>query len=300
MCLNDDRFRQCDDCVCQIKVSLGPEHRERVREESREHSQQIAKLGLTSLKTMTIGKSSKKNKAPRSPPFLDKANGFYGRLDDTFGDDVQLEGEPTEEQIGALNRTSQDNGTLPGWIEEDDHVVDFNQGMMDDDGTTLLKRKPSRLSRRWSRMSSRKGKYDKFSSHKGQGNETNPEVPPATQTPENSGESEPTMVHFSAREHADDQILISGKKEGDGEIDDTRKEKKTEDKLNGEAMEIVKRNTLKNYRKAMDRAFRRGWETFVANLYSVTLTPISSTSSSSTLSDKTELSRNRVLAEFRS
>lgn len=27
MCLNDDRFRQCDDCVCQIKVSLGPEHK---------------------------------------------------------------------------------------------------------------------------------------------------------------------------------------------------------------------------------------------------------------------------------
>ncbi|XP_051756848.1 uncharacterized protein sb:cb1058 isoform X2 [Ctenopharyngodon idella] len=257
---------------------------------------------------MTIGKSSKKNKAPRSPPFLDKANGFYGRLDDTFGDDVQLEGETTEEQIAALNRTSQDNGTVPGWIEEDDHVVDFNQGMMDDDGTTLLKRKPSRLSLRWSRMSSRKAKYDKFSSHKGPGNETNkstsvdlnPEVPPTTQTPENSGEPEPTMVHFSAREHADDQILISGKKEGDGEFEDTRKEKKTEGNLNGEAMEIVKRNTLKNYRKAMDRAFRRGWETFVANLYSVTLTPISSTSSSSTLSDKTELSRNRVLAEFRS
>lgn len=96
---------------------------------------------------MTIGKSSKKNKAPRSPPFLDKANGFYGRLDEMFGDDVQMQGEPTptEEQIGALNRSSQDNGTVPGWIEEDDHVVDFNQDMMDDDGTTLLKRKPSSL-----------------------------------------------------------------------------------------------------------------------------------------------------------
>ncbi|KAF4111271.1 uncharacterized protein sb:cb1058 [Onychostoma macrolepis] len=250
---------------------------------------------------MTIGRSSRKNKAPRSPPFLDKANGFYGRLDEMFGDDVQKESETTEEQIGTLNLSTQDNSTAPGWIEEDDNVVDFNQGVMDDDGTTLLKRKPSRLSRRWSRMSSRKGKYDKFSSEKELGNETNkptsvdlnPEVPPATQTLGNSKEPEPE------REHADDQILISGKKEGKREMEDTRKEKKTEDKLNGELMEVVKRNTLKNYRKSVDRAFRRGWETFVANLYSVTLTPISSTSSSSTPSDKSELNRNRVLAEFR-
>ncbi|XP_043099373.1 uncharacterized protein sb:cb1058 [Puntigrus tetrazona] len=256
---------------------------------------------------MTIGRSSRKNKAPRSPPFLDKANGFYGRLDEIFGDDVQMERETTDEQIGTLNRSTQDNSTAPGWIEEDDHAGDFNQGMMEDDGTTLLKRKPSRLSRRWSRMSSRKGKYDKFSSEKELGSETskptsvdlNPEVPPATQTLGNSKEPEPTLVHFSVREHADDQILISGKNEGEREMEDSRKEKKTEGTLNEESMEVVKRNTLKNYRKAVDRAFRRGWETFVANLYSVTLTPISSTSSSSTPSDKTELNRNRVLAEFR-
>lgn len=204
---------------------------------------------------MTIGKSSRKNKTPRSPPFLDKANGFYGRLDEMFGDDVQMERETTEEQIGTLNLSTQDNSTAPGWIEEDDHVVDFNQGMMDDDGTTLLKRKPSRLSHRWSRMSSRKGKYDKFSSEKELDNETNkptsvdlnPEVPPATQTLGNSKEPEPTL-HFSERKHADDQILISGRKEGEREMEDTRKEK-TKGKLNGELMEDVKRNTLKNYRK---------------------------------------------------
>ncbi|XP_016131695.1 uncharacterized protein [Sinocyclocheilus grahami] len=204
---------------------------------------------------MTIGRSSKKNMAPRSPPFLDKASGFYGRLDEMCGDDVQR--ETTEEQIETLNWSSQDNRTAPSWIEEDDHVVDFNQGMMDDDGTTLLKRKPSRLSRRWSRMSSRKAKYDKFSSENELGKETNkptsvhlnPEVPPATQTLENSREPEPTLVHFSAREHADDQILISGKKEGEGEMEDKRKVKKPEGKQNGEPLEVVKRNTLKNYRK---------------------------------------------------
>ncbi|XP_056317318.1 uncharacterized protein sb:cb1058 [Danio aesculapii] len=243
---------------------------------------------------MTIGRSFKKNQVPRTPAFLDKTNGFYGRLDEMFRDDVQMEGETKEEQP-----SSQDNGPAPGWIEEDDHVVDFNQGMMDDDdGTTLLKRKPSRLSRRWSRMSSRKAKYGKFSSEKELGNETStsvdlkPEEALPSQTLENNREPEPTMVHFSAKEHADDQILIKGKKEG--EVEDM----KIEGKLNGETMEVVKRNTLKNYRKAVDRAFRRGWETFVANLYSVTLTPISSTSSSAP-SDKTQLNKNRVLAEFR-
>ncbi|XP_059384641.1 uncharacterized protein sb:cb1058 [Carassius carassius] len=254
---------------------------------------------------MTIGRSSRKNKAPCSPPFLDKANGFYGRLDEVFGDNVQMEKETTEEQIGTVIRSTQDNSTAPGWIEEDDHVVDFNQGMMDDDGITLLKKKPSRLSRRWSRMSSRKGKYDKFYSEKELCDETNkptsvdlnPEVSPVAQTLENSKTA--TLIHFSVSEHADDQILLSGKKEGKREMEDTRKEKKAEGKLNGESMEVIKRTTLKNYRKAVDRAFRRGWETFVANLYSVTLTPISSTSSSSTPSNKTELNRNRVLAEFR-
>ncbi|XP_051542748.1 uncharacterized protein LOC127434197 [Myxocyprinus asiaticus] len=263
---------------------------------------------------MTIGKSSKKNKAPRSPPFLDRANGFYGRLNEMGGDDVQVEGKPTEDQMGTLRkpetrgqiRNSQDNMTAPGWIEEDDHVFDL--GMMDDDGTTLLKRKPSRLSRRWSRKSSRKDKYNKsFSAKESEGTETekspsvdpNPEVPAVAQTLEaaDSREAEPAL--FSVREHADDQTLISGKRECKTELEDTRKEKKTDSKLDGESMEVVKRNTLKNYHKALDRALRRGWETFVANLYSVTLTPISSSSSSSSPSDKTKMNRNCALAEFR-
>ncbi|XP_052007520.1 uncharacterized protein LOC127661018 [Xyrauchen texanus] len=262
---------------------------------------------------MTIGKSSRKNKAPRSPTFLDKANGFYGRLDEMGGDDVQVEGETTELQMGTLiieEIQSQDKMPIPGWIEEDDHVVDFNQGMMDDDGTTLLKRKPSRLSQRWSRKSSRKAKYDKFSSGKeSKSTETvknqsvgpNPEVPAVAQTLKaaDSRDVEPALVHFSEMEHADDQILISGKTGGKRELEDIRKEKKTEGKLDGEAMEVEKRNSLKNYRMALDRALRRGWETFVANLYSVTLTPISSTSSSSSTSDKTKMNRNRALAEFR-
>lgn len=247
---------------------------------------------------MTIGKSSKKNKAPRSPPFLDKANGFYGRLDETVGDDVQIEGKIIEEPMGNLTRP--DNMTVPGWVEEDDHVNDFNQGIVDDDGTTLLKRKPSRLSRRWSRKSLIKTKFSRGKESQNESAETdNKAVTSGAQTLEETNSGEPDLAHFSVRDHADDQILIPGKKERENELENVRKEKNTEGKMNGESMEIVKRNTLKNYRKAVDRAFRRGWETFITNLYSVTLTPISSTSSSSSPPVRSKMDRNCVLAEFR-
>lgn len=193
---------------------------------------------------MTIGRSSKKNKAPRSPPFLDKANGFYGRLDETGGDDVQIEGKISDEPMGNL--TKPDNMTVPGWMEEDDHVNDFNQGLVDDDGTTLLKRKPSRLSRRWSRRSLRKTKLSPGKESQNESVETdNKAVPSEAQTKEVTNNGEPDLVHFSVREHADDQILISGK-ERENELENARKEKKT---MNGESTEIAKRNTLKNYRK---------------------------------------------------
>lgn len=251
---------------------------------------------------MTIGRSSKKNKAPRSPPFLDKANGFYGRLDEIGGDDVQVEGMIAEDQMGTSNggenQTGPDNTS--GWMEEEDHAIDFNQGMMDDDGTTLLKRKPSRQSRRWSRKSSRKPKSSPGKEAQKQSAESeNKEMPPAAQSLEATNSGEPEMVHFFIKEHADNQILISRKNEREKEQEDARKN--TEGKLNGDSTEIVKRNTLNNYCKAVDRAFRRGWETFITNLYSVTLTPISSTSSSSTSSSsvKSKLDRNRALAEFR-
>ncbi|TRY81764.1 hypothetical protein DNTS_007926 [Danionella cerebrum] len=244
---------------------------------------------------MTIGKSFNKNRALGSPPFLDKSNGFYGRLDEMFADDIQKQLKAEEVKPNRRN-----SGTVSSWKEDDVHVVEYNHGVMDDDGTTLLKRKPSRLSRRWSRMSLRKGKYDKFSSEKELFDETETSSSAdlkalPTQTPSPSKEPEAPMVHFSVKEHADDQNLLTVKK--GGEKDDKGKEKKTEGKLNGETKAVVKRNTLKDYRKAMDKAVRRGWETFVANLYSVTLTPISSTSSSKA-SDKADLNRSRVLAEF--
>ncbi|XP_056605533.1 uncharacterized protein sb:cb1058 [Triplophysa dalaica] len=244
---------------------------------------------------MTIGKSSKKNKAPRSPLFLDKANGFYWRLDEMDGDDVQIEWNITDEPM--QNLSSPDNMTVAGWIEEDDHLTEFNQGMVDDDGTTLLKRKPSRLSRRWSRKT-----LTKLSPGKESQNVTtetdNRAVLQEAQTKEVTNNGEPDLVHFSVREQADDQILILRKKERENELENVRKENKTEGKINGESTEIEKRNTFKNYRKAVDRALRCGWESFITNLYSVTLTPISSTSSSSP-PVRSKMDRNCVLAEFR-
>ncbi|XP_077444250.1 uncharacterized protein LOC144065377 [Stigmatopora argus] len=71
---------------------------------------------------------------------------------------------------------------------------------------------------------------------------------------------------------ADDQLLIRDKKM-----------KMEED----DVMKVMKRNTLKMYRKA----FRRGWEAFMANIYNVTLT--------STASSKNKHQHNLVLEEFR-
>lgn len=48
MCLSDDRFRQCDNCVCQSKVSWA-QNTERVRAESRENSQKVSHLTTNAL-----------------------------------------------------------------------------------------------------------------------------------------------------------------------------------------------------------------------------------------------------------
>ncbi|TMS02427.1 hypothetical protein E3U43_007967 [Larimichthys crocea] len=63
-----------------------------------------------------------------------------------------------------------------------------------------------------------------------------------------------------------DQVLIRDKKRGRDEEGEEESRMKKEQE---EGMKMVKR---KNYRKALDRALRRGWEAFITNLYSVTLT----------------------------
>ncbi|XP_048885767.1 uncharacterized protein sb:cb1058 isoform X2 [Brienomyrus brachyistius] len=64
-----------------------------------------------------------------------------------------------------------------------------------------------------------------------------------------------------------------------------------------EEMKAVKKKSLRNYTRAIDRAFRRGWETFVANLNSVTLSPISASPPSS--HSPTEIGHRSSLAEYR-
>ncbi|KAB5579335.1 hypothetical protein PHYPO_G00193880 [Pangasianodon hypophthalmus] len=246
---------------------------------------------------MTIGKSSKKQKAPRAPPFLDRASGFYGRLDE-----IEIEFR-TEAQI--TEKQEMKNGELP---DDQEHcVLDFSEGMMEDDGTTLLKRKPSRLSRRWSRKSSRRTKSDKSSleidSQRAE-TEVAPSINPSvdvhleTQPETGSGSRapEPMLIHFSIREEADDQKLISEGKERQREMKGKRRQGEVEGKADVENMKVVKRNSLRNYHKVLDKAFRRGWETFIANLYSVTLSPAPSSVSSPS---KSEMDRKAALADFR-
>lgn len=202
---------------------------------------------------MTIGKSSKKNKAPCSPPFLDRASGFYGRLADTeaeLGKEAETRGKEPATKTTAGEKSSEERVT-----EEQDHgIFDFDQGMMEDDGATLLQRKPSRLSRRWSRKSSRRSKTEQ--SHPEKENQSKgPEAEacsvaqkPAVQSESKADASastapEQVLVHFSNREEADDQALISERRE---------KQKELEEKMRGGEMgenKVVKRSTLRNYRR---------------------------------------------------
>lgn len=201
---------------------------------------------------MTIGKSSKKQKAPRSPPFLDRASGFYGRLDES---EVQVtkKQQATKSVAGEMN-----NEEL---FDDQEHcLADFSEGMMEDDGTTLLKRKPSRLSRRWSKKSSRKTKSIKLplkmdvqsaDTQVTLSAEPNLDVHliPQPETASGSRAPEPTLIHFSIREEADDQKLISEAKE----MKEIKKEGDMEGKTDTKNMKVFKRNSLRNYHRVRYR-----------------------------------------------
>ncbi|XP_076145837.1 uncharacterized protein LOC143128045 [Alosa pseudoharengus] len=254
------------------------------------------------------GNKSKKTNISSSPSFLDKASGFYGRLEETEVE--QYDGatpEKTQQQgmttgVGMLEKSCEQNR-----MKKEPGVFDFNQGMMEDDGTTtLLRRKPSR----WSRRSSRKAKADKSSSEKknqknnqslGTDSNTTPECDPSSET-QTEGlpavqEPEPVIVHFSIREEADDHALLRGQNCETG-VKGKIKAKENQRENNGEQMKVAKRSTLKLYRKAVDRAFRRGWETFITSLYSVSLIPVTSTPASPS-SGKAEKRHGSVLIDYR-
>lgn len=272
---------------------------------------------------MTIGKNSRKSSmrsSIRAPKFLDKSSGFYGRLDEP---EVAGEGEERWNGMEDNKReggvvSSQSPSVMHGSGAEETEkteAFDLSEGMMEDDGETLLWRKPSRLSSRWRRSSRRKQKEARAEEDAGRGERPTlgTESPADLQddirvmievemekveekNEKAGGVKELIPVHFAVREDADDQVLIRDKKRGreeEGE-EERRMEKEQE-----EGMKMVKRNAVKNYRKALDRAFRRGWEAFIANLYSVTITPVTSSSqSSSSPSSKKKVQHSSVLAEF--
>ncbi|CAK6967946.1 cilia- and flagella-associated protein 251 [Scomber scombrus] len=269
---------------------------------------------------MTIGKNSRKSSVRssiRAPKFLDKSSGFYGRLDEpeTTGEGEEVIGKEVEERWSGTEDGSREGGVvsspsprvvhIPGADErEEAEAFDLNEGMMEDDGESLLRRKPSRRSSRWRRSSRRKQKEGKAEEDTARDERPSlgTEIMADTHILEDTkamievemeklktmeGENEnarrgkePELVHFPVREEADDQVLIRDKKRGREEEGEEEKRMKREQE---EGMKMVKRNAIKSYRKALDRAFRRGWEAFVTNLYSVTLTPVTSSSSASHL-----------------
>ncbi|XP_069015365.1 octapeptide-repeat protein T2 [Embiotoca jacksoni] len=261
---------------------------------------------------MTIGKNSRKSSVRssiRAPKFLDKSSGFYGRLDEPESA-TEERGREVEENGGVKSSSSQ-----PGADErEEAEAFEFTEGTMGDDGETLLRRKPGRSSSRWRRSSRRKQKDGEQARDERPGLDTErPADAPEdsrvkTEEEKTEEESEKTgrakeaaLVHFPVREEEDNQVLIRDKKRGREEEEEEGEEERRMKREQEEGMKMVKRNTAKNYRKALDRAFRRGWEAFITNLYSVTLTPVTSSSSpppSSPSLKKKQLHRS-VLAEFR-
>ncbi|MGH0174791.1 UNVERIFIED_CONTAM: hypothetical protein FKN15_069083 [Acipenser sinensis] len=168
---------------------------------------------------MTIGKNSRKS--PQAPQYLDKASGFYCRLEEAeFQDDVPMHPE------GQKNRK---HTKEPG-------MFDFNRGMMDDDGTKpLVRRKSSRSSRR---KTQREG-----SARSRERRPENPEegdgIPEQGDRTAETAVGQTDGVHFAVLD--DHQILL----------DEKKPEKKSEEK----AMKMEKRSTMKQYRKLPNADF---------------------------------------------
>ncbi|XP_036404266.1 uncharacterized protein sb:cb1058 [Megalops cyprinoides] len=221
---------------------------------------------------MAIGKTSKKS--VKGQKFLDRASGFYGHLDEP---EVLPEwvGERGMREAG-MEGGGREHARMKGAEgKQEPGVFDFNQGMLEDDGTAMLLRtRLSWRSSRWRRRSSRR-LLEEGAKPEPPAQELEEEPPPqaieVSPPHMDAGRlAERSVVHFFIREEADDQILISGKAE-----------REMEGQPGEEEMKVAKRRTLKNYRKTLDRALRRGWQAFITNLHSVTLTPVASTSSSS-------------------
>lgn len=194
---------------------------------------------------MTIGRNVRQGSARssiRAPKFLDKSTGFYGRLEEA---EVAGEGE----EVGGREVGERLWGTESSSI--DGEAVGKAEGMMGDDGETLLQRKPSRLSSRWRRSSRRKQKEARVEEDQAReetAESLSPEFNPVVieVVGEQGGSKEAALVHFATREDADDQVLIRDTKRG---RDEEGEEEWRITKEQEEGMKMVKRNAGKNYRK---------------------------------------------------
>lgn len=234
---------------------------------------------------MTIGKNSRKTSVRssiRAPKFLDKSSGFYGRLDEPEAAD-EMRGKEVE-QNGAENG-SIEGGVMskptpaveqssPGHFQEEAGGFEFSEGILEDDGESLLQRKPSRHSSRWRRSSRRKQKEGRAErdSVQEERHSLGPQCPVGPRVLEDTRvvievemeklkkreeddekagkEKEPALVHFPVREDADDQVLLRDKKRGREEEGDEERSLRTGEEA---GMKMVKRNTMKNYRKVRKR-----------------------------------------------
>lgn len=217
---------------------------------------------------MTIGRNSRKSSVRssiRTPKFLDKSSGFYGRLDEP-----EISAEVEEVRGDGVDDGSKEHGIVSGpslnvvhksGAEEDEVALEFTDGLMEGDGETLLCRKPSRRSSRWRRSSRRKQKE----AEEEHARDERPCLGSALDAPiledkvkielekqkkmeEDNNEKagvteEPPLVHFKVQEFSDERVLIRDKKrgreeEGEEEVKITKEQE--------EGMKMVKR---KNYRK---------------------------------------------------
>lgn len=185
----------------------------------------------------------------RSPAFLDASAGFYDRLEEVDYPDAYPDGHPTGGRAGTSfsKHQADTNGKSPLITEEPKEV--------------RSKRKRRARSLRVTKTESRvflaeSSVYDDLDAEA------------------SSHEDSPNSVEEPALEEAPQVTCYLGTDDGQQliEFSQETKEDKTE-------REKQKSNKMKQYKKTIDRAFRRGWETFIANLYTVSLSRSAATPS---------------------
>ncbi|KAJ1106388.1 hypothetical protein NDU88_003789 [Pleurodeles waltl] len=193
--------------------------------------------------------SLRSSRTQRPPALLDALAGYYDRLEEVDYPDAYPDGHPTGGKTGASfsRHQANTNGKSPLITEEPKEV--------------RSKRKRRARSLRVTKTESRvflaeSSLYDDLDAEAS----SQEESPTAGGEPA-LGEAAPVTCYLGMD---DGQQLIESSQEPKEE--DSEREKQ-------------KSNKMKQYKKTIDRAFRRGWETFLANLYTVSLSRSAATPS---------------------